>query len=208
MTITETTEWFQNFQTYPFAGEALDITLCVPFTVLSKAKELIEQMNLPIHLGAQDVSPFGKGPYTGEISAEMIAELATYVLVGHSERRQYFDESEEERAFQVLQAKTAGLTVVYCVPDGNETVPESVDIIAYEPVEAIGSGNPESPKDVQAVTDSIRNRYQKPILYGGSVGAVQVPSYKKISSVDGFLVGGASLDAKEFASICTATNVV
>lgn len=204
MTIVETKEWFQIFSShlvqYPLSKE-LTIVLCVPFTVLSIAKDIIKKEHLPIALAAQDVSPFGKGPYTGEISAEMIAELAGYVLIGHSERRQYFGESDEELSFQVLQAKTAGLTVIYCVSAGAERIPPAVDIVAYEPVEAIGTGKPEEVSTVSASTQQIHGSIKKPILYGGSITDTVISQYIQHCPIDGFLIGAASLDPVSFFHI-------
>jgi triosephosphate isomerase len=204
MTIVDTQKWFQDFSSdflqHPLPNE-MTIVLCVPFTVLSQAKELIQQNHLTIHLGAQDVSPFGRGPYTGEVSAEMIKELATHVLIGHSERRQYFSESDEERAFQVLNAKTAGLSIIYCVPDGSEQVPESVDIVAYEPIDAIGTGKPEDPEKVIEICRKISERTHRATLYGGSITDDTTGEYVKSPDVGGLLVGGASLDPEMFFRI-------
>lgn len=204
MTIVETKEWFQVFSSHHVQRslvKELTIVLCVPFTVLAMAKEIIEKEHLPITLAAQDVSPFGKGPYTGEISAEMIAELATHVLIGHSERRQYFSESDEELSFQVLQAKSAGLTVVYCVSTEHEHIPKAVDIVAYEPVEAIGTGKPEDMHAVSAVCQNIHDMLHKPVVYGGSITGEVVRPYIQIPSVQGLLIGGASLDPHSFFGI-------
>lgn len=204
MTIVETKEWFQVFSSHfvqhPLLKE-LTIILGVPFTVLTTAKEVIEKEHLPIALAAQDVSPFGKGPYTGEISAEMIAELASYVLIGHSERRQYFGESDEELSYQVLQAKTAGLTVIYCVSTEAERIPPAVDIVAYEPVEAIGSGKPEDVHTVSAICKNLHDTLSKPVVYGGSITGGVVSPYIKTPSVNGLLIGGASLDPRSFFTI-------
>jgi len=204
MTIMETKEWFQVFSSHvaqrPLSKE-LTIVLCVPFTVLSISKEIIEKEHLWVVLAAQDVSPFGKGPYTGEISAEMIAELASFVLIGHSERRQYFGESDEELSYQVLQAKSAGLTVIYCVSTDAERIPQAVDIVAYEPVEAIGTGKPEEVSTVSASTQQIRDSIKKPILYGGSITDTVISQYIQQCPIDGFLVGGASLNPVSFFHI-------
>jgi len=204
MTIVETKEWFQVFSSHfvqhPLSKE-LTIVLGVPFTLLSTAKEIIEKEHLPLALAAQDVSPFGKGPYTGEISAEMIAELAGYVLIGHSERRQYFAESDEELSYQVLQAKTAGLTVIYCVSCESERIPPAVDIVAYEPVEAIGSGKPEDVHNVSAICQNIHDTMHKPVVYGGSITDAVITSYIQQCPIAGFLVGGTSLDPVSFFRI-------
>lgn len=197
MTLAEMNEWFFLYKPSPH----LTIVLCIPFTLLASAHDLITRKHLAVAIGAQDVSPFGNGPYTGEISADMIKEFATYVLVGHSERRQYFNESTEELAFQSLQAKTAGLTVVYCMGDGHDRIPQSADIIAYEPIEAIGTGIPEEPDRIRAVCAGFRKISGKPVIYGGSVTDESLADIVRTGAVDGLLVGGASLDPVRFAAL-------
>ncbi|MFH0749998.1 MAG: triose-phosphate isomerase family protein [Candidatus Gottesmanbacteria bacterium] len=197
MTLVAMNEWFSLYTPSP----NLTIVLCVPFTLLSSVKNVILEKQLDVAIGAQDVSPFGSGPYTGEISAEMIKEFASYVLVGHSERRQYFNESAEELAFQSLQAKSAGLTVIYCTGDEQETIPQSVDIVAYEPIEAIGTGIPEKPDAIQTVCTAFRKTSGKPVIYGGSVTEETIMDILHTKSVDGLLVGGSSLDPVKFSAI-------
>jgi len=197
MSLAEMHEWFSLFR----PSKNLTIVLCVPFTLLSSVHDLIVERQLDIHIGAQDVSPFGSGPYTGEISADMIKEFASYVLVGHSERRQYFNETTEELAFQSLQAKTAGLTVVYCTGDIKDPIPQSADIVAYEPIEAIGTGIPEDTETIQKVCQTFGEASKKPILYGGSVTDENLVRIVGTHAVDGLLVGGASLDPVRFSAI-------
>ena len=197
MTVVAMNEWFSLYH------PAHDITtvLCVPFTLLSSVKETIHTKQLDIYIGAQDVSPFGNGPYTGEISADMIKEFASYVLVGHSERRQYFNESTEELVFQSLQAKTAGLTIIYCTSDEHEHIPDSADIIAYEPIEAIGTGIVEKPETIKRICTLLKEQSRKPVIYGGSVTKETIGDILQTQVVDGLLVGGASLDPVEFSRI-------
>ena len=204
MTLAESTEWFESFASFiqkqPLP-ESLTVVLCVPFTLLAACKELIATHQLSIAIGAQDVSPFGKGPYTGEISADMIREFASYVLIGHSERRQYFQESDEEVSFELLQAHTAGLSTVYCVPNSEEQLFASTDIIAYEPISAIGTGISEDPKEIRVVCQKIKDTMHVPVLYGGSVTEENSAALLDTQVIDGFLVGGTSLDAEKFYQI-------
>lgn len=197
MTLVAMNEWFFHYQ----PTRELVTVLCVPFTLLAPAAEVIQKNQLPIALGAQDVSPFGNGPYTGEISASMIKEFASYVLVGHSERRQYFDESAEELASQSLQAQSAGLTVIYCTSDASEILPKSIDIIAYEPLDAIGTGIPEDPEVITSVCSTFRKQLGKPVIYGGSVTDQTLTNIVNTHAIDGLLVGGASLDPERFSTI-------
>jgi triosephosphate isomerase (TIM) len=187
-----------------------------------------------IALGAQDLSEFASGAYTGEVSGQMLAELGCrFVLVGHSERRTLHGETSEQVARKAVAAHRAGLAPVVCV---GETLAEreagqteavigaQVDalmavggkevlagaVLAYEPVWAIGTGRTASPEQAQAVHAFIRVRVASmdapraatlQILYGGSVKGANAATLFSMPDVDGGLVGGASLVAKEFLEI-------
>ena len=172
-----------------------------------------------------------KGAYTGEISASMVKELCEYVILGHSERRQRFGETDEMVAKKVTAAIAVGLKPILCVGEtlaereaGDATVVvqrqvraalrevpslEGV-IVAYEPVWAIGTGVPSSPADAQYIMEFIRGLMQEdfgrsakelPILYGGSVDANNVAGFVAQPDIDGALVGSASLDADGFVEL-------
>jgi len=188
-------------------------------------------------VGAQNVHAEPAGAYTGEISAEMVRDLgAQVVLVGHSERRGHFGETDEIVAAKVVAAHRAGLRPVLCVGeslderrrgDAEQVVLRQVEsvvrlagwerldraMIAYEPVWAIGTGETALPADAQHMHATIRGwlgreapelARRMPILYGGSVKASNAKALFAEPDVDGGLVGGASLDAREFALICNA----
>ena len=188
-------------------------------------------------LGAQDVSSNEKGAYTGEVSASMLADVgATHGLVGHSERRQYHQESNELVARKFLAAHNAGLTPVLCVGETLEqreagesesvvgaqltAVLELVGVaafaravLAYEPVWAIGTGRTASPEQAQAMHAFLRGVVAShdariadslPILYGGSVKPDNATELFSQPDVDGGLVGGASLVARDFLAIAQA----
>jgi triosephosphate isomerase len=201
-TIGEAKEWILGIDTLLSAEKipsSLHIILCAPFTCLPIVKEEIDNRKLPIQLGAQDISPFTKGAYTGEINANMLIGLTDYVLLGHSERRKYFQENEEELLFEVLQSHSANFQTIYCIDKEDSFVPSSVDIIAFEPTEAIGSGNAEDPESANIMCQKIsKMNGDKPVLYGGSVTENNVQSFISQSSISGVLVGGASLDPKRF----------
>lgn len=182
------------------------IVLCPPFTTLPLLKDYIVREHLPIALGAQDVSPFGKGAYTGEVNADMLKELVTFALVGHSERRKYFQETEEELAFESLQAREAGISVIYCVDNADAVVSDAAEYIAYEPVAAIGSGQSEDPQKANSVCETLYKRYDKPVCYGGSVDETNCALYMNTACIHGLLVGGASLDAERFCSMVEAIS--
>lgn len=183
------------------------IILCPPFTLLPDMSHMLSQISptLPIELGAQDVSPFGQGPHTGEESAEQLSELVTYVIIGHSERREDFRESDELLAQKVQAAKLFGLEPIFCVQSKEAKIPEDVRIIAYEPPDAISTGDVGQallPERAQEVAYQLKHQHHIPyILYGGSVNPENVRSYTSQSSIDGVLVGGASLDPVVFSQI-------
>ncbi|WP_169985994.1 MULTISPECIES: triose-phosphate isomerase [unclassified Microbispora] len=213
-----------------------DVAVIPPFTDLRSVQTLVDADKLRITYGAQDLSTQDSGAYTGEISGAMLGKLGcTYVLVGHSERRQYHAEDEALCNAKVKAAYRHSLTPILCVGEGLpvrqegrhvehtlaqldgalEGVPaEQVKsiVIAYEPVWAIGTGEVATPKDAQEVCGAIRTRLAElygddvasvvRILYGGSVKSDNVAGIMAEADIDGALVGGASLDAVEFAKIC------
>jgi triosephosphate isomerase len=213
-----------------------EVAVLPPFTDLRSVQTLVDGDKLQIAYGAQDLSPHDSGAYTGDISGAMLARLGcTYVLVGHSERRQYHAETDEVVNAKLKAAVKHGLTPILCVGEGLEVrklngqvdhcvnqVSAALDgipadavktfVIAYEPVWAIGTGEVATPEDAQEVCGEVRMTLSKlypgdladgvRVLYGGSVKAANVSAIMAQPDVDGALVGGASLDAPEFAGIC------
>ncbi len=178
-----------------------------------------------ISMGAQNVHFEDKGAFTGEISALMIKDLeAEYVIIGHSERRKYFGETDESVNKKIKKALEAGLKIIFCIGETaeerdagkkNEVLERQVKIglfgidnleninIAYEPVWAIGTGNNCSVEETKESVNFIR-KFVKPktrILYGGSVKSENSGGYIKDAGANGLLVGGASLSAEEFVKI-------
>lgn len=196
-------QWLQDFKAH--AGPIpsyVTVVLCVPFTLLYLAKEAIKADSLPLVLGAQNVSPFPDGAQTGEESARQIKEFSDWVIIGHSERRKNFGETDDILVKKVLQAKSAGLKIIYCVPDGKTAVPQGVDVVAYEPVWAIGTGESDTPGHANAVIADIKAASQvHTVLYGGSVTPDNVALFVAQPDIDGALPGGASLNAGTFAAL-------
>ena len=197
--------------------------VCVPFPYLEQVGQRLRGSS--IAWGAQNVSEHGQGAYTGEVSAAMLAEFGCrYVLVGHSERRQLYGETDAQAAAKFAAARAAGLTPILCV---GETLQErdagktedvvarqlgAVDfkdgVLAYEPVWAIGTGRNATPEQAQAVHAFLRKKVpaQTPILYGGSVKPQNAAAIFAMPDVDGGLIGGASLVAKDFLDIVKAAG--
>jgi triosephosphate isomerase (TIM) len=224
------------FSLKPGDTDRVECVVLPPFVDLRSVQTLVDGDRLPIAYGAQDLSPHDSGAYTGDVSGAMLAKLGcSYVLVGHSERRQYHGEDDEVVNAKVRAAFRHGLTPILCVGEGeavrelNGQIDHTVDqvcaalqgvsadqaaslVVAYEPVWAIGTGKTATPDDAQEVCGEVRltleRLYNKQladgarVLYGGSVKAANVAALMTQPDVDGALVGGASLDAPEFAALC------
>ncbi len=182
-----------------------EIVIAPSFTLLMKCRYLIDQDSLPIKLAAQNVSPFPEGAYTGEVNAKQVREQCEYVIVGHSERKKYFHESESEIENKIAQAKEAGLGVIQCIQDEKSRLHRDSDIIAFEPPNSIstfGVGEADSPEDIRRVFESVKEELAgRRILYGGSVDKTNVATYARIDNCGGFLIGGASLEADSFIDL-------
>jgi len=200
----------------------IEVVLCPPDIWLSEVAAIIKK-NPKIKLGAQNMYFEPDGAYTGEISPLMIKEMADYVIVGHSERREYFGESDLEVNEKVIAALKAGLIPIICVGERKKglsaTEParelkEALDhvpkkyfkniVIAYEPIWAIGTGQNADAEYVAKVATVLRElvTIDTPILYGGSVKSANISDYAERPELDGVLVGGASIRAAEFVKIC------
>jgi len=214
----------------------VEVVVLPPFVDLRSVQTMVDGDKLLLGYGAQDVSPYPAGAYTGDISAAMLAKLGCqYVVVGHSERRAYHHEDDALVNAKARAALAASIAPILCVGEGlpvreaGEHVgytlaqleaglaglrAEQVEsvVVAYEPVWAIGTGRTATPADAQEVIGAIRAKigelYPGPtadrvrILYGGSVKADNVTAIMAEPDIDGALVGGASIDAEQFAAIC------
>ena len=203
--------------------EDREVILCVPFTDLSMLSRNLHGGR--VRMGAQNVHWAENGAYTGEISAAMLTEIGVrYVIIGHSERRQYFGETDETVNQRLRAAQAAGLTPILCVGeskqqrDAGETenvifaqlknglvgVDQSNLIIAYEPIWAIGTGLTCASDEANRVIGLIRGKLSNadvPIQYGGSVKPGNVDEIMAQPEIDGALVGGASLEPESFARL-------
>ena len=202
----------------PHAIAGLDAIVCPPFTRLRAC------VDAGLTTFAQNVHWDKEGAYTGEISTEMLLELGVAgSLVGHSERRQYFGETDDTVALRTRGALAAGLRVVACVGEtieerrGGKTEavlrrqlsvlePHPNLVLAYEPVWAIGTGHTATPEIAQEAHAFIKSHIDAPVLYGGSVKPDNAPRLFAQPDVDGALVGGASLDVDSFKAICAAAT--
>lgn len=202
------------------------VILCVPYTMLNVKSDKIA-------IGAQDISKHTSGAYTGEVSGQMIAETgAKYVIVGHSECRQYHNDTNSDVRKKAEQALNNGLTPIICVGETmdekqagqtmaiiesgvRECIPSNTDkkvIIAYEPRWAIGAGLTPTNAEIAEAHNLIAKTLTDmglsgtPILYGASVKGNNAAEIMSISNVDGVLVGGASLKSDDFIPIITSVK--
>lgn len=209
---------------------ACEVAVCAPAPYLAQLQVLLAASAIAV--GAQDLSAHTDGAYTGEVSGAMLREFGVrYVLVGHSERRQYHGESDELVARKAQAALACGITPVVCV---GETLAQreageteavvrrqlaavvqvnghclSEIVLAYEPVWAIGTGKTATPAQAQAVHAVLRAQLRAatkaaeriPVLYGGSMNASNASELLSQTDIDGGLVGGASLKAADFLRI-------
>lgn len=201
-TVSEATNWLQQIVDGNLKLVDKEAIVCPSFTLIPAMFDFIKKSNLPVKLGAQDVSPFGEGPYTGAVNVKQIKEFAEYAIIGHSERRKEFKEDDVILAKKVQIALESGLTPIFCVQGEETPIPDGVKIVAYEPVWAIGSGTPDTPENAEKVSKTIKEKNKIDyILYGGSVKPDNVSGFTQMSSIDGVLVGGASLESQSFMQI-------
>ena len=204
-TENEAKNWLESFKNIKKLNSDLsqkEIIICPPFTLLELFKDFFLANQVKAFLGAQDLSPFGEGAYTGEVNAKQIKDFADYVLIGHSERRKNFNETKDLLNEKVRLALNYALKPIYIIQNKEEEIPQGVELVAYEPIEAIGSGQPDSPENADNAAQAVKfklNEYN--ILYGGSVTSENVNNFTKMPNISGVLVGGASLDPEEFIKI-------
>lgn len=182
--------------------EHLKIGVCPTFIALEEVKKAVQVGNFPLLVGSQDLSPFDQGAYTGEEAAKELSGIVDLSIIGHSERRKNFGESDEMIAQKVAQARSHQIIPLLCVQGKETPVPEGCTLIAYEPIFAIGTGNPDTPEDAQKVAREFKDRYPGvEVLYGGSVKPENARRYLEVEAVNGLLIGGASLDPDQFVAI-------
>lgn len=175
--------------------------LCPDFLSIPVCSEVIKNKKINISLGAQDISRFGKGAYTGEVSGSALSEFVEYVIIGHAERRLLFNETEEIIKEKVLQAKKNNLKVILCVENAHQLDGVGGDIVAYEPVSSIGTGKVEEASKIESVFQELKNYTSSSLLYGGSVNYNELSDLKEVKNLSGFLLGSASLDVENVLNI-------
>lgn len=220
-------------------GNAVQIGVCPSFIRLEAVAKLLAEIDFEIRLGAQNVYYEDQGAYTGEVAAKMLAEIdVSLVIIGHSERREIFGETDSLVAAKFEAVQTHNMVPILCIGESfeerergitNQAIIAQLDavldrvgvaafrraVIAYEPIWAIGTGVTATPEQAQEVHWTLRDYLAKRdaavasavrIIYGGSVNSANAREIFNQVDVDGGLVGGASLKAEEFLSICKSAN--
>jgi triosephosphate isomerase len=229
MTLPEAGAFLESFLPEVRDITGVEIVIAPPFTALAFLSEKLKGSN--VLLSSQNVFFEEKGAYTGEVSPLMLTDLGcTYTIVGHSERRQYFGETDESVNRRIKAALSAGLKVIFCIGEtlelreagktsevletqlagGLDGVEIDDIVVAYEPVWAIGTGRTATPEQAQEAHEFIRSRLRSAygekaqetrVLYGGSVKPENVDELMACADVDGALVGGASLKPESFTRL-------
>lgn len=209
-TLAEAIEWIDEVGPQLEKRDHIKVVVCPPFTDMEEVKKRIMVSNFPMMVGAQDLSPFDEGAYTGEEAARILTDIVDLAILGHSERRQNFGETDQMVWEKAEQAKKHNIIPLVCVQGVDTPVPEGINLAAYEPVFAIGSGHPDTADNAGKVAEGLKEKYGEnlQVLYGGSVTSENAKPFLQGQNLQGLLVGGASLDAEEFLKIVQVAYLI
>lgn len=201
-TISEALEWVSLVGPKLIRRPDVKVVVCPTVLALEEVKKAVLVGNFPLLVGAQDLSSFEDGPFTGEESARILSEVVDLAIIGHSERRQNFGETDAVVAEKVVRARMHNIIPLVCAQDKNTPIPEGVSLAAYEPVFAIGTGNPDTPANAEKTAQYLKAKSgDLEVLYGGSVTDKNTKAFLEQENICGLLIGRASLDAEEFIKI-------
>lgn len=208
-TLREALSWADSFIQLLKANPVIthNIIICPPFPLIFPLKDKFKGLK-NIFLGAQDLSQFEQGTYTGEVTANNLSGLISHVILGHSERRKNFSESDDVVMKKFRLASKHQVKSFYCISSLDQSLPQEVEFLCYEPIESIstgdGLGNNLSLDHVLNFKSKLNLKPITKFIYGGSVNENNVKDYLKTPEIDGFLVGGASLDPQRFFNIVSS----
>ncbi|NMB84484.1 triosephosphate isomerase [Candidatus Roizmanbacteria bacterium] len=196
--LTEKSEKVKNL----LERKLIKVIICPPLTLIYPLKERIKRIT-NICLGCQNFSLYEKGAYTGENPVQSLVGIAEYAIIGHSERRLKFGEDQETVNKKIDLAQKYGIEPIVCISCKKEwdSLKKPVKLVAFEPLEAIGSGNNMPVKKVIDFRQNLKINDGTEFIYGGSVNEKNIPQYALSDRINGFLVGGASLDPLSFFNI-------
>lgn len=206
--LNEAVQWIDKFLTLPLRSDRIKVIICPPYPLIFPLKEKIKNSK-NIYLGSQDLSIYESGTFTGEVTAKTLAGLADYAIIGHSERREKFSETDQTNFKKIALANKYNINPLLCIQNEKATIISDVKFIVYEPPWAISKGFrdsmqtkiEESPEAIIKVNQLLKLDNNKFFIYGGSVNPNNIKEYSKHPQIDGVLVGGASLDPKVFYQI-------
>lgn len=206
--LNEAIQWMDVFLTLLVYNDRAKVVICPPSPLILPLKEKIKNSK-NIYLGAQDLSPFEFGAFTGEVTAKTLQGIVDYVIIGHSERRTNFGETDKDITKKINLANKYKITPLFCIQDEKTKIDPRAKFIVYEPPWAISDGFDDSmntkmeqtPEAVINMRKTLAIDKNKLFLYGGSVNSHNINQYSQHSQIDGVLVGGASLDPQVFYQI-------
>jgi triosephosphate isomerase (TIM) len=203
----EVDDWLRDFLAYKDSvkfSESDQVVICPPALYLKQIHDFIKGNQLNLAVGAQDVSVSLEGSHTGELGVFQIADYADYCIVGHSERRS-MGETPEQINQKIDNLLEYNLNPIVCFSSVDEfnairlpDVNEDNILYAFEPISAIGTGNPADPKLIEEI---FAKTGLQSLIYGGSVNPINISQYKSIAGIEGFLVGNASLSCRSFLDL-------
>jgi len=199
----EVREWLYTFLREHEANKDVVIGVFPPFPFISYVQGKLKDKK-DVGIGAQTISSYEKGSFTGDVTATSLEGMIKYAIIGHSERRKTFGETDEELRRKVDLALAHKITPIYCVRDEKDPIPEGVTIVAYEPVAAIGTGQNEPPEQTVIMKKKMNLPKNCIFIYGGSVNERNAVDYFATGEIDGFLIGKACLDPIQFEKIARA----
>lgn len=214
MTFSQIQEWTREFRQQidensqlknKLTDNPISIILCPPHPFILYVKDQLHDYPF-IKIGAQDISTIEEGKFTGEVTAKALQGIIDYSIIGHSERRSNFGETEKHIEQKIQQCQKYNIEPILCVRDEKDSMYPAVKILAFEPVSAIGTGKNMDPLQVIEMKKKLAVSPENSFLYGGSADETNCAGYYKTGEIDGFLVGNASLNPTKFFEM--AHNIV
>lgn len=200
--VAEALDWVGKVGPNIERREDVKVVVCPTFSAIEEVKKAVKVGNFPLMVGSQDLSPFEEGSFTGEEAGSILKQFVDLAILGHSERRQHFAETDEMVAEKVKQSLSNQIIPLVCVQNSETPIPEGCQLVAYEPIFAIGTGTPDTPENANTVAGMIKQLHPEvAVLYGGSATSQNCKSFLREENISGLLIGKASLEEEEFVKI-------